>query len=136
MHEFGHDIGICMPLSRDTLIPLTDEDGYFFLMDRLKRMINASRFKLWPAKVEAMMYRHPAIMEVCLIASNDPRRGETVKTVVVLKDAFHGRIMEQDIIDRAHQNMAAYKSPRIVEFCDCLPKSAAGNLLLRALQDK
>lgn len=115
---------------------LVDEDGYFFMKDRLKRMINASGFKVWPAEVEAMMYQHPAIQEVCVIASLDARRGETVKAVVVLNEAFRGQIKEQDIVDWAHQNMAAYKCPHIIEFCDDLPKSATGKLLWRTLQDK
>jgi fatty-acyl-CoA synthase len=59
-----------------------DEDGYFFLTDRLKRMINASGFKVWPAEVEALMYRHPAIQEACIISTPDSYRGESVKAVV------------------------------------------------------
>jgi fatty-acyl-CoA synthase len=113
-----------------------DQDGYFFMIDRLKRMINASGYKVWPAEVEALMYRHPGIREVCVIASSDARRGETVKAVVALKDGFAGTVSEQDIVDWAHQNMAAYKSPRIVEFRDSLPKSATGKVLWRALQEK
>ncbi len=111
-----------------------DEDGYFFMVDRLKRMINASGYKVWPAEVEALMYRHPAIREVCVVACVDARRGETVKAVVALKDGFAGSVREQDIVDWAHQNMAAYKSPRIVEFCEALPKSAIGKVQWRALQ--
>ena len=113
-----------------------DEDGYFFMVDRLKRMINASGYKVWPAEVEALMYRHPAIREVCVVASIDPRRGETVKAVVALKDGYAGRVSEGDIVDWAHQNMAAYKSPRIVEFRDALPKSATGKVQWRSLQDR
>lgn len=112
-----------------------DEEGYFFMVDRLKRMINASGFKIWPAEVEAMMYQHPAIREVCVVASSDERRGETVKAVVVLKDGFDGQVQEQEIIDWAHQNMAAYKSPRIVEFRKTLPKSATGKVQWRELQE-
>jgi fatty-acyl-CoA synthase len=113
-----------------------DEEGYFFMVDRLKRMINASGFKVWPAEVEALMYQHPAIREVCVVASSDERRGETVKAVVVLKDGVGGSVQEHDIVDWAHQNMAAYKSPRIVEFRDTLPKSATGKVLWRALQEQ
>ncbi|KQQ87866.1 long-chain fatty acid--CoA ligase [Massilia sp. Leaf139] len=111
-----------------------DEDGYFFMTDRLKRMINASGYKVWPAEVEALMYRHPAIREVCVVSSQDARRGETVKAVVALKDGFAGRVTEGEIIDWAHQNMAAYKSPRIVEFRETLPKSATGKVQWRSLQ--
>jgi len=116
-------------------LALVDEDGYFFMKDRLKRMINAAGFKIWPAEVEALMYQHPAIQEVCVIAKRDTRRGETVKAVIVLKAAFRNNVSEQDIIDWAHLNMATYKCPRSVEFCDALPKSATGKLLWRKLQD-
>jgi fatty-acyl-CoA synthase len=112
-----------------------DEDGYFFMVDRLKRMINASGYKVWPAEVEALMYRHPAIREVCVVSGVDARRGETVKAVVVLKDGFRGTVSEQDIVDWSHANMAAYKSPRIVEFREALPKSGTGKVQWRALQD-
>jgi fatty-acyl-CoA synthase len=117
-------------------LAMVDDDGYFFMIDRLKRMINASGYKVWPAEVEALMYRHPAIREVCVLASSDARRGETVKAVVALKDGFAGTVSEQDIVDWSHQNMAAYKSPRIVEFCEALPKSATGKVQWRALQEK
>ena len=113
-----------------------DEDGYFFMVDRLKRMINASGFKVWPAEVEALMYQHPAIQEACVIGAKDPHRGETVKAIVVIKEAQRGKVSEQDIIDWAHANMAAYKSPRIVEFVETLPKSATGKVMWRALQEK
>src|SRR5205807_3577351 len=96
----------------------TDEDGYFFLVDRLKRMINASGFKVWPAEVESMLYQHPAVQEVCIIAARDPHRGETVKAVVVLKPDARGKVSGQGIIDWASKQMAAYKYPRIVEFVD------------------
>ncbi|MFZ5519923.1 MAG: long-chain fatty acid--CoA ligase [Pseudomonadota bacterium] len=114
----------------------TDEDGYFFMVDRLKRMINASGFKVWPAEVEAMLYQHPAIQEACVIAARDPRRGETVKAVVVLKAEHKGKVSEQDIVDWAHGHMAAYKSPRIVEFVDALPRSGTGKIQWRELQEK
>ncbi|MFS0753540.1 long-chain fatty acid--CoA ligase [Noviherbaspirillum sp. 1P10PC] len=117
-------------------IGMIDEDGYFFMVDRLKRMINASGFKVWPAEVEALMYHHPAIQEACIIAAPDAKRGETVKAVVVLKEAYRGKVSEQDIIDWAHENMAAYKSPRIVEFRDALPKSGSGKVMWREMQEQ
>ncbi len=114
----------------------TDDDGYFYMVDRLKRMINASGYKVWPAEVEALMYAHPAIQEVCVIAAQDARRGETVKAVVVLREAFRGQVSEQDIVDWAHGHMAAYKSPRLVSFVDNLPKSGTGKVQWRALQER
>ena len=114
----------------------TDEDGYFFLVDRLKRMINASGFKVWPAEVESMLYQHPAVQEACIIAARDPHRGETVKAVVVLKPDARGKVSGQGIIDWASKQMAAYKYPRIVEFVDALPKSATGKVQWRLLQEQ
>lgn len=112
-----------------------DEHGYFYMVDRLKRMINASGFKVWPAEVEALMYAHPAIQEVCVIGSRDSRRGETVKAIVVLRDAFKEKISEKDVVDWAHEHMAAYKSPRLVQFVDSLPRSGTGKVQWRALQE-
>jgi fatty-acyl-CoA synthase len=117
-------------------LAITDEEGYFFMVDRLKRMINASGFKVWPAEVEALMYQHPAIQEVCIIATADPRRGESVKAAIVLKPEFRGKITEREIIEWAHAHMAAYKSPRSVEFFDALPRSSSGKVQWRALQER
>jgi fatty-acyl-CoA synthase len=113
-----------------------DEDGYFFITDRLKRMINASGFKVWPAEVEALMFRHPAIAEACVIATQDAYRGESVKAVVVLRESARGSTREQDIIDWCRENMAAYKCPRTVEFVSALPKSGSGKVMWRQLQEQ
>jgi fatty-acyl-CoA synthase len=113
-----------------------DEDGYFFLVDRVKRMINASGFKVWPAEVENMMYAHPAIQEACVIGIEDPYRGESVKAFVVLKPASRGGVTDAEIIAWCRANMAAYKVPQQIEFRDALPKSGAGKLLWRVLQDE
>jgi fatty-acyl-CoA synthase len=113
-----------------------DEDGYFFMVDRLKRMINCSGFKVWPAEVEALMYQHPAVQEACVISSADAHRGETVKVVVVLRPDWRGKINESQIIAWGREQMAAYKAPRIVEFADALPKSASGKILWRELQER
>jgi fatty-acyl-CoA synthase len=112
-----------------------DEEGYFFMTDRLKRMINASGFKVWPAEVEALMFRHPAIQEACIIATRDAYRGESVKAVVVLRQDHKGQVSEQDIIDWCRENMAVYKMPRAVTFVDALPKSGSGKVMWRALQE-
>jgi fatty-acyl-CoA synthase len=112
-----------------------DEEGYFFLVDRLKRMINASGYKVWPAEVEAQMYRHPAIQEACVIAAKDEYRGETVKALVVLREAHKGKVTDQEIIEWTRANMAAYKCPRTVQFVDSLPKSATGKVQWRVLQE-
>ncbi|MDZ4187105.1 MAG: long-chain fatty acid--CoA ligase [Hydrogenophaga sp.] len=113
-----------------------DEDGYFFITDRLKRMINASGFKVWPAEVEALMFRHPAIAEACVISTLDPYRGESVKAVVVLRNSARGQVSEQDISDWCRENMAVYKCPRVVQFVEALPKSGSGKVMWRLLQEQ
>ncbi len=111
-----------------------DEDGYFFIVDRLKRMINASGYKVWPAEVEAIMYGHAKIHEACVIATHDAHRGETVKAVVVLKAGQQSSADE--IITWCREHMASYKVPRMIEFAESLPKSATGKIQWRLLQDR
>ncbi len=113
-----------------------DEDGYFFVVDRIKRMINRAGFKVWPADVEAFLYKHPAIKEVCVIGTPDPRVVEEVKAFVVLNEEYRDKISEKDIIQWAKEHMAAYKYPRKIEFVNELPKSGAGKILWRILQEK
>lgn len=113
-----------------------DEEGYFFIVDRIKRMINRSGFKVWPAEVEAILYKHPAIKEVCVIGIPDERVIEEVKAFVVLKPEFKGKVKEEDIMAWAKTQMAAYKYPRKIAFVDDLPKSGAGKILWRVLQER
>jgi len=113
-----------------------DEEGYFFMVDRLKRMINASGFKVWPAEVETQMYHHPAVLEACVIAARDAHRGETVKALIVRRPEWRERVSEREVLEWCRAHMAAYKAPRIVEFVDTLPKSAAGKILWRELQER
>ncbi len=113
-----------------------DPDGYFFIVDRLKRMINASGFKVWPSEVEAQIHRHPAVVEVCVIAARDSYRGETVKALIVLRPEWVGRVDAGELVGWCEQNMAAYKVPRIVEFVPELPKSGSGKVMWRQLQER
>lgn len=110
-----------------------DADGYFYMTDRIKRMINASGFKVWPSEVENSLFRHPGIQEVCVVGCLDEYRGETVKAVVVRRPS-HPHLDAQSLIDWARGNMAAYKVPKIVEFVDALPKNGSGKVMWRALQ--
>lgn len=124
------------PFFRTGDLGYIDEDGYFFIVDRLKRMINASGFKVWPAEVESMLYAHPDIQEACVIGTRDTHRGETVKAIVVLKDGAKARADAEDIVSWARDHMAAYKVPRIIQFVDSLPKSGTGKVQWRMLQER
>ena len=110
-----------------------DEEGYFFITDRLKRMINASGYKVWPAEVEAMLYAHPGIQEACVIGAPDGYRGETVKAVIVPRQPD---LRAEDVIEWARSRMAAFKVPRLVQFVGELPKTATGKILWRELQER
>jgi fatty-acyl-CoA synthase len=120
-----------------------DADGYFFVTDRLKRMINASGFKVWPAEVEAMLYAHPDVSEACVIASRDAHRGETVKALIVPRAHARARVLTdagaaafaEEIVAWSREAMAAYKAPRRIEFVEALPKTGTGKVFWRALQE-
>jgi fatty-acyl-CoA synthase len=113
-----------------------DEDGYFFFTDRLKRMINASGYKVWPTEVELLLYKNPAVQEACIIGARDAYRGETVKAIVVLRTEAKSNTTADDIMAWCREHMAAYKVPRLIEFADSLPKSGAGKVMWRLLQDR
>ena len=110
-----------------------DADGYYFLVDRLKRMINAAGYKVWPSEVESLLHRHPAVQEACVIATLDPRRGEKVTAVVVVRAGMS--LTAEALIDWARGQMAAYKCPRGVEFIERLPRAGTGKIDWRGLQD-
>ncbi|MDT7836809.1 long-chain fatty acid--CoA ligase [Aquabacterium sp. OR-4] len=113
-----------------------DEEGYFFITDRLKRMINASGYKVWPSEVELLLFKCPLVQEACVIGTRDAYRGESVKAVVVLRAEHRGSATPDDIIAWAREHMAAYKVPRSVDFVDALPKSGSGKVMWRLLQEK
>lgn len=112
-----------------------DEDGYLFFTGRIKEMIKCSGYSVFPEDVEALMLRHPAIRQCAAIGVPDEKRGETVKLVVVTHPDFRDLVAEQELIDWARENMAAYKYPRTIEFRDALPATGAGKVLRRLLKD-
>jgi long-chain acyl-CoA synthetase len=111
-----------------------DADGWFYLVDRKKDMINASGYKVWPREVEDLLYTHPAVREVAVIGVPDPERGETVKAFVSLKAG--ASVTPEELIAYGRETMAAYKYPRMVEIIDELPKTTTGKILRRELRDR
>src|SRR5215469_2722670 len=109
-----------------------DDDGYFYLVDRSKDMINVSGFKVWPREVEEVLLQHPNIAEVAVVGIPDSDSGEAVKAFVVLKPSE--AIKEEELIDFGRSRMAVYKAPRFVEFIDALPKNPTGKILKRELR--
>jgi long-chain acyl-CoA synthetase len=109
-----------------------DEDGYLFLVDRVKDMINAGGFKIWPREVEEVLYQHPAIKECAVVGVPDSLKGEVAKAVVVLDPTAALTAEALDAYCRVH--LAPYKVPEQVEFVAELPKSATGKVLKRVLR--
>jgi long-chain acyl-CoA synthetase len=110
-----------------------DADGWFYVVDRRKDLINASGYKVWPREVEDTLYAHPAVREAAVVGVPDPYRGETVKAFVSLKP---GQAATGDeLIAFCKERMAAYKYPRQVELVDELPKTVTGKILRRELRD-
>jgi long-chain acyl-CoA synthetase len=111
-----------------------DDDGYLYIVDRKKEVINASGFKVYPREVEEVLYEHPEVVEGVAVGVPDEYRGESVKVFVVKKEG--SSLTEEDLIAHCRDNLAPYKVPKLVEFREELPKSAVGKLLKRVLADE
>jgi long-chain acyl-CoA synthetase len=109
-----------------------DEDGYFFIVDRVKDMIIRGGFNVYPREIEEVLYAHPAVAEAAVIGVYDLALGEEVKAVVAFKPGQSAS--EQDLIAYCKERLAAYKYPRSVEIRDTLPKTATGKILKRELK--
>ncbi len=112
-------------------IATVDEEGYFTIVDRKKDMIISGGFNIYPREVDEALFAHPKILEACAIGIPDNHFGERVKAYVVLKPGQTAT--EQEIIDYCKERMANYKTPKIVEFIDQLPKSEIGKILRKGL---
>jgi len=109
-----------------------DADGYYYVVDRLKDMINVSGFKVFPREVEEILFLHPAVREAAVVGTPDPVRGEAVKAFVVLREAV--QIAPDALIAFCRDRIASYKVPEAIEFVPALPKSPSGKVLKKALR--
>ncbi|ASU80969.1 acyl-CoA synthetase [Actinopolyspora erythraea] len=111
-----------------------DEQGWFYVVDRKKDMINASGFKIWPREVEDVLYSHPSVREAAVVGVPDSYRGETVRAYVSLVPGRTATV--EELAEHCKQRLAAYKYPREVELLEELPKTATGKILRRRLRDE
>ncbi|MDG6910444.1 MAG: long-chain fatty acid--CoA ligase [Nitrososphaerota archaeon] len=111
-----------------------DQDGYFYIVDRKKDMVNVGGLKVYPREVEDVLFEHPDIKEVGVIGIPDGFSGEAVKAFVVLKDPAK-KTSEQDVIAFCQQKLAKFKVPKEVEFVSELPKTLIGKVLRRKLRE-
>ena len=110
-----------------------NEQGWVFIVDRKKDMINASGYKVWPREVEDVLAEHPSVLESAVVGVPDEKRGETVKAFVSLKPG--ATATPQELIAHCKERMAAYKYPRQVVLIDELPKTVTGKILRRELRN-
>ena len=109
----------------------TDEDGYFFIVDRKKEMIIRGGFNVYPREIEEVLYEHPAVLEAAVIGVPDEAMGEEIAAVVVLRPGHDASA--DDIRGFVKDRLAAYKYPRHVWFADELPKGPTGKILKREI---
>ena len=109
-----------------------DGDGFFYLVDRVKDMINAAGFKVWPREVEEVLYQHAAVKECAVVGLPDEVKGESVAAFVVL--TAPGAATTEEIEAFCRERMASYKVPRTIALVDTVPKSATGKILKRILR--
>lgn len=110
-----------------------DEDGWYYIVDRKKDLINASGYKVWPREVEDAIYLHKAVKEVAVVGIPDAYRGESVKAVIKLKPG--ASLTAEELTVHCRELLASYKCPRVIDFVDELPKTASGKILRRELRD-
>ncbi|MDT9691576.1 AMP-binding protein [Streptomyces sp. P9(2023)] len=113
-------------------IGFMDADGWLYVVDRKKDMINASGFKVWPREVEDVLYTHPAVREAAVVGVPHDYRGETVKAYVSLRPG--SAVEPAELSAYCEQRLAAYKYPREVEILAELPKTTSGKILRRELR--
>jgi long-chain acyl-CoA synthetase len=108
-----------------------DEQGYFFIVDRIKDMIIASGYKIYPRNVEEAIYQHESVAECVVAGVPDDYRGQTVKAYIKLKDG--AKLSEDDLIAFLKDKLSTLEIPKHVEFRDSLPKTMIGKLDRKAL---
>jgi len=115
-------------------IARADSDGFFYIVDRKKDMIIASGYNIYPRDVEEVLFEHPKVADVAVAGVPDPKRGETVKAYIVLKEGETAT--EEEIKEFCRERMSKYKVPTLVEFRDELPKTMVGKVLRRVLVEE
>jgi long-chain acyl-CoA synthetase len=111
-----------------------DAEGWFYLVDRIKDMINVSGYKVWPREVEDVLFRHPALADASVVGAPDSYRGETVVAYVVLREGASAG--EDEVIAQCREQLAVYKAPRRVVFVEEIPKTLTGKALRRELRER
>jgi len=108
-----------------------DQEGYIYIVDRKKEMINVRGLNVYPAEIEKVLLRHPGIREAAVVGVRDRLKGEVPKAFIVLEG--NQRLSVSEITGYLRKNLAGFKIPKFVEFRDSLPKTATGKIAKRQL---
>ncbi len=115
-----------------------DEDGYFYIVDRIKDMANVSGFKVYTSSIDDILHQHPAVSMAAAIGVPDPERegSERIKAFVVLRDEYKGKVTEEELIEFCRDKCASYAVPRQMEFRDSLPFTVTEKIFKRQLREE
>jgi len=115
-----------------------DEDGYFYLVDRIKDMANVSGYKVYTSTIDDILHQHPSVSMAAAIGVPDPERegSERIKVFIVLKDEYRGKVSADEIIEFCRDKCATYAVPRQVEFRDSLPLTVTEKIFKRLLREE
>jgi acyl-CoA synthetase (AMP-forming)/AMP-acid ligase II len=111
-----------------------DEEGYIYIVDRKTEMIISGGFNVYPSEIEQVLYKHPAVLEACVLGVPDEKWGEAIKAVVVLKKGRSAT--EEGLIDHCKAALSSYKKPKSVDFVTELPKNPNGKIARKAVKEK
>ena len=118
-------------------IATMDKDGFFYFKIRLKRMIKSSGFNVYPVQVENILYKHPDVLEACVIGVPDEKQVQIVKAFVVLKDPKNeSKELEKVLIEYCTENLIKWSCPREIEFTNQLPKTLVGKIDFKQLEEQ
>ncbi|HWR71757.1 MAG TPA: long-chain fatty acid--CoA ligase, partial [Nitrospirota bacterium] len=115
-------------------IATMDEEGYFYIVDRIKDMIKTVGENVYPREVEEVLFTHPKVKEAVVVGIPDEFKGEMIKAYIVLKEGE--RATAEEIIGFCREQLSKFKVPKTVEFRSQLPKTLVGKVLRRVLRDE
>jgi long-chain acyl-CoA synthetase len=115
-----------------------DEDGYFYLVDRIKDMANISGYKVYTSTIDDIFHQHPAVLMAAAVGVPDPERegSERIKVFIVLKEEYSGKVTAEDMIEFCRDKCASYALPRQVEFRESLPFTVTEKIFKRQLREE
>jgi long-chain acyl-CoA synthetase len=119
-------------------IARADDDGYFYIVDRIKDMANISGYKVYTSTIDDILHQHPAVAMAAAIGIPDPERegSERIKAFIVLKEEYRDKVTPEEIIEFCRDKCASYAVPRTIEFRDQLPFTVTEKIFKKQLREE